>query len=93
MNKEKPEPCRECSGSGIQQNLENLKVLCPICNGSGLWADRFSDRPGEKKKLSMVEGLALIFKNGYNPKLTEAEREVFRRAQRAERFRKEWLIK
>lgn len=32
------EPCPGCSGAGVQHNTQTgLKVVCPVCHGSGTW--------------------------------------------------------
>ena len=37
--------CKGCHGAGVQQNFEGLTVVCPICDGSGLWDDRKKRSP------------------------------------------------
>ena len=32
-----PDGCPGCDGIGLQVNKDGIKVLCPICNGTGKW--------------------------------------------------------
>jgi hypothetical protein len=40
------ETCKCCYGTGVQTTKDNIRILCPVCNGTGwIWKSNFDDLP------------------------------------------------